>query len=241
MKNWDTYLTTRDKAVFEQAGYGTRAGFGARPALVIVDVNYSFCGHRSEPVLDSIKAWPNSCGEEAWEAIGHLQQVLEVARRQHIPVFYTTANPRRPDGFDAGGWKRKNKRAGGPIGVPGYHMDQIVAEVAPVASDVVIEKLKPSAFFGTPLIGYLTDLGVDTVLVCGSTTGGCVRATVIDAFSYNFRVSVIEECTFDRGQASHAINLFDMNAKYADVVSARETMTYLDGLDGHLFDEKIGF
>lgn len=241
MNPWNNFLTERDRLVFDGAGYGARGGFGLRPALVIVDVNYAFCGHRSEPILESIKSWPNSCGEEAWRAIESLQALLPTVRKQHIPTFYTTASPRRPDGFDAGGWKHKNKRAGGPVGVPGFHMDAIVAEVAPAASDVVLEKLKPSAFFGTPLIGYLTDLGVDTVLVCGSTTGGCVRATVIDAFSYNFKVSVIDECTFDRGQASHAINLFDMNAKYADIVSARETAAYLEGLSATLFDDKIKF
>lgn len=238
---WDSFLTERDRQVFEKAGYGARGGFGQRPALVIVDMNYSFCGHRSEPILDSITAWPNSCGEESWLAIESLKGVLEVARRRHIPTFYTTAAPRRPDGFDAGGWKHKNKRASGPVGVPGYGMDDIVAEIAPVASDIVLEKLKPSAFFGTPLIGHLTDLGVDTVLVCGSTTGGCIRATVIDAFSYNFKVSVIDECTFDRGQASHAINLFDMNAKYADIVSAQETKDYFEQTPGDLYDRKIQF
>lgn len=241
MKAWDKFLTERDRLVFEGAGYGSRGGFGARPALVIVDVNYSFCGHRSEPILESIRAWPNSCGEEAWCAIESLRKLLPVVRKQHIPTFYTTASPRRPDAFDAGGWKHKNKRASGAVGVPGFHMDAIVAEVAPVSSDVVLEKLKPSAFFGTPLIGYLTDLGVDTVLVCGSTTGGCVRATVIDAFSYNFKVSVIEECTFDRGQVSHAINLFDINAKYADIVSASETAAYLESVPANLFDHKIRF
>ncbi len=241
MPIWDKFLTERDNKVFEAAGYGARGGFGARPALVIVDMNYSFCGHKSEPILDSIPVWPNSCGAEAWTAIEHLQNVLEKARAQHIPTFYTTANKRRHDGFDAGGWKHKNRRATGPVGVPGFPMDTIVEEIKPVASDVLIEKLKPSAFFGTPLVGFLTDLGVDTVIVCGTTTGGCVRATVIDAFSYNFKVSVIDECTVDRGQASHAINMFDMNAKYADIVSAQETIDYFGQLRGDLFDKKIGF
>lgn len=241
MTLWPPFLTERDQQVFDEAGYGSIGGFGKRPALVVVDMNYSFCGHKSEPILDSIQTWPNSCGEEAWDAVAALQDLLPTVRKQHIPIFYTTAPPRRPDGFDAGGWKHKNRRTSSRVGVPGYDMNAIVAEIAPRASDVVIEKLKPSAFFGTPLIGYLTDLGVDTVLVCGSTTSGCIRATVLDAFSYNFKVSVIEDATFDRGQASHALSLFDMNAKYADIVSTRAVAEYLERLSGDLYDDKIHF
>src|SRR5207302_2004158 len=84
----------------------------------------------------------------------------------------------------------------------------------------VIEKLKPSAFFGSPLVGHLVEWKVDQVLVVGGTTSGCVRATAVDAFSHNFRVSLVEEGCFDRGEASHAIALWDLNAKYADVVVA---------------------
>jgi nicotinamidase-related amidase len=116
-----------------------------------------------------------------------------------------------------------------------------VREIAPSASDIVIKKLKPSAFHGTPLVGFLNDLHVDTLLICGTTTSGCVRASVIDAFSYNFRVGVIEECTFDRGKASHAINLFDMHAKYADVVGIDQVLDYLESLEIGLFDDKMDF
>ena len=95
---------------------------------------------------------------------------------------------------------------------------------------MVIRKDKPSVFFGTPLMSYLHELQVDTLLVTGTTTSGCVRATVVDAFSYNFKVVVVEECVFDRGQASHQVNLFDMQAKYADVVSLEDALRYLDKL-----------
>jgi nicotinamidase-related amidase len=114
-----------------------------------------------------------------------------------------------------------------------------VAEIAPQPRDVVIGKLKPSAFFGTPLASYLLELKVDTLIVCGTTTSGCVRASVLDAFSLGYRVAVVEECTFDRGEVSHAINLFDMNAKYADVVSLEATTGYLRGLAASLFEGMI--
>ncbi|MEK7281157.1 MAG: isochorismatase family protein, partial [Chloroflexota bacterium] len=96
--------------------------------------------------------------------------------------------------------------------------------------DIVIYKPKASAFFGTPLASLLNALRVDTVLCCGTSTSGCVRASVIDANSYNFHVAVIEECTFDRSQVSHKVNLFDMNAKYADVISLQEAREYITSL-----------
>ena len=105
----------------------------------------------------------------------------------------------------------------------------------PPAADLVIGKLKPSAFHGTPLRSHLTLLGADSLVICGTTTSGCVRASVIDAFSYNLKVSVIEECVFDRGQASHKINLFDMAMKYADVISLKETVDYIRGLPDNLY------
>ncbi|MGZ7445623.1 isochorismatase family protein [Paenibacillus sp. TH7-28] len=241
MRVWDKFLTERDKQVFGNAGYDAKAGFGKRPAVLVIDVSYGFCGHQKEPVLDSVKRWRNSCGESAWEAIPHIQKLLQAAREQRIPVFYSTGVDRRPDGFDAGGWRRKNTRSEEQEGVPGYGSNEIVREIAPEPCDIVIEKLKPSPFHGTPLLGFLNDLGIDTLLICGTTTGGCVRAGVIDAFSYNFFVGVVEECTFDRGEASHAINLFDMNAKYADVVSTEETINYIYQTEKGLFDGKIDF
>jgi nicotinamidase-related amidase len=100
----------------------------------------------------------------------------------------------------------------------------------------VVLKQKPSGFAGTPLLSYLTLLGCDSVLVTGTTTSGCVRATVIDAFSYNFRVILAEEGCFDRSQASHAINLCDMNAKYADVIGVAEVIDYITRLPSGLFE-----
>jgi isochorismate hydrolase len=113
--------------------------------------------------------------------------------------------------------------------------NEIVAEIAPQTGDIIVRKQKPSAFFGTPLMSMLNEVHADSVLVTGTTTSGCVRASVIDAFSYNLKVSVVEECVFDRGQASHKINLFDMAMKYADVVSLKESIDYIDALPDNLF------
>ena len=110
------------------------------------------------------------------------------------------------------------------IDAAGY---RFVEEVAPVPGDVLLPKKHPSAFFGTPLVSHLIDLGVDTLFVTGCTTSGCVRASVADAFAYNFSVVVPEECVYDRSPTSHAVNLWDMNAKYADVMPLAEAIAKL--------------
>jgi maleamate amidohydrolase len=239
MNSWDDILTARDHAVFESSGYGKRMGFGKRPVLLVIDVNYNFVGDRPEPILESIKRWRNSCGDEGWIAIDRIAELLEAVRQREVPVIYTTGQDPRPDGFDSGRWADKNSRRFEDRGRPARNGNEIVPPIAPRESDIVISKAKPSAFFGTLLNSYLVDLQADSVIVCGTTTSGCVRATVVDAFSYNYRVSVVEEGTFDRGQASHKVNLFDMNQKYADVVGQHEVLEYLRALPDGLFDEQM--
>ncbi|MBX9739288.1 MAG: isochorismatase family protein [Beijerinckiaceae bacterium] len=234
---WNQFLTDRDKAVFEASGYGARGGFGKKPALLVIDVNYAFCGDKSEPILESIKRWRNSCGEEAWPAVAAIRSLIDKAHVKGLPVIYTTG-VRREDNWDAGSWGWKNSRGAEKPKVPVSNIDgnQIVAEIAPAPQDIVILKQKPSGFFGTNLASYLQLLGCDSVIVTGTTTSGCVRATVLDAFSLNFRVALAEEGCFDRSQASHAINLRDMNAKYADVVKTAEVLSFFDTLPAGLFE-----
>ena len=231
---WDKFLTERDKAVFEASGYGAKAGFGTRPAFLIVDVSTNFTGERPEPILEMVKTWHNACGEDGWVAIGHIKRLLAACRAKALPVIYTTGE-RRPDGVDLGSWGLKNSRF-----LEDYEREErgnsIVPDVAPLPNELVMRKQKPSAFFGTPLMSYLVDLKVDTILVVGVSTSGCVRASVIDAFSYNYRVAVVEEGCYDRSQASHAINLCDMNAKYADVVGVDAAIDYVRGLPDNLFN-----
>jgi len=229
MALWDDVLTERDKQVFAAAGYGKRQGFGRKPAVIVVDVNYNFVGDAPEPILESIKKYRNSCGEEGWQGVYQIRRLLAGARAKGVPIFYSTAAP-RTTALNAGRWHGKNSRGDEDFHNRSRDGNEIVREIAPHESDTVIFKDKPSVFFGTPLMSYLHELQVDTLLVAGTTTSGCVRASVVDAFSYNFKVVVVEECVFDRGQASHTINLFDMQAKYADVVPLAAALSYLDEL-----------
>ncbi len=234
---WDKFLTARDKAVFAASGYGARAGLGKRPAVLVIDVSFNFCGDRPQPILESIKRWPNSCGEDAWSGIAAIRRLLEAARAKGVPVIYTTGTFRH-DQWDMGSWSWKNARTGEWSARTASNLDgdTIVPDIEPGPKDIVVLKQKPSGFAGTPLSSYLTLLGCDSVLVTGTTTSGCVRATVIDAFSNNFRVTVVEEGCFDRSQASHAVNLCDMNAKYADVIGVAEVIDYINRLPSGLFE-----
>ncbi len=258
---WNQFLTARDKAVFATSGYGARQGFGKRPALLVIDVNHAFCGDKPEPILESIKKWRNSCGEDAWVALPFIRALIDKARDKGLPVIYTTG-VRRGDLWDSGSWAWKNNRsaedaASGDLWDSGSwawknnrsaedvanktvisNLDgnEIMADIAPGPQDIVIYKQKPSGFFGTNLASYLTLLNCDSVIVTGTTTSGCVRASVIDAFSLNYRITLAEEGCFDRAQASHAINLCDMNAKYADVVKTAEVLAFFDSLPSGLFD-----
>jgi len=233
---WEEFLTERDKRVFEASGYGARQGFGKRPALLIIDVSYGFTGDVREPILDSIKRWPNSCGEDAWDAIEVIKTLSTAFRAKKLPVLYTTGVV-RPDNWDAGSWAWKNTRTAEAVPRPTNKIDAnaIVAEIAPQPQDVVVLKQKPSGFHGSNLLSYLVLLGCDSLIVTGTTTSGCVRATVIDAFSNNFRVTVVEDGCFDRSQASHAVNLCDMNAKYADVLPSSVVLDFVATLESDLF------
>ena len=235
--SWNRFLTERDRQVFAAAGYARRQGFGRRPAILVVDVNYNFCGDRPEPILESIKRWRNSCGVEAWDGVVAIAKLLAAARAKGLPVIYSTGTG-RDDGWDRKAWGWKSSRTGERPRTGGTNLDgnTIVPEIAPRPQDIVIGKLKPSAFHGTALQSFLTLLAADSLLVTGTTTSGCVRATVVDAFSANYRVSVIEEGCFDRSQASHAISLCDMNAKYADVVKLDEALDFMGTLPAGLFD-----
>ena len=175
---WFQFLTPRDKEVFAAAGYGARAGYGKRPALLIIDVNYNFCGDRREPIVQSIKRWRNSCGEDAWDALPVLKRVIDAAHTQGLPVIYTTG-VRRPDNWDAGSWSWKNNRNDEAPTVMHTNQDgnEIMPQIAPDPSDIVVPKQKPSGFYGTNLLSYLTLARAATASSCAARrrAAACAR------------------------------------------------------------------
>lgn len=218
------YLEDDERDALARAGYGGRVGLGDRPALLVVDVTWAFCGDDPSAELGTaVEKYPHACGRAAWEAMPATRSLVESARRCELPIFFTRGA--RPTGATGPTrWRDKNARHGS---APADGSD-IVPASGYAATDAVIDKECPSAFFGTPLLRRLIAAGVDSVVVCGGTTSGCVRATVVDAFSCNLRVAVAGDATFDRVRASHRIALFDMNLKYADVASSAALVEQLE-------------
>ena len=218
---WQDALPPDEREILALAGYGKGMPLGSRPALLIIDATLNFTGRSRAPIHSMMEEFPNACGDDAWDAISAMQRVLPVARECGVPVIYTRG-PLRKNDLTLGAWRLTNNRAL-PIGADDEG-ESIVTEIAPHSDDVVLEKLRPSGFFGTPLASILVQLDVDTVLVCGGTTSGCVRATVVDAFSSGLRVGVVADATFDRVQTSKNVSLFDISRKYGRVLEIDEAL-----------------
>ena len=201
---------------YRDQGYGGRIGFGERPALLVVDMQRDFVDPDA----------PMTCAPMAQERLPAVRALVEVCRRGGVPVLFSQGLV-SPDGSDAGLWKAEARLAG-RVQVEGTPGAEIVPELAPGAGEKIIRKRRPSAFFATDLDVFLRGLRVDTLLVCGSSMSGCVRATVVDAFSRDYRTIVVADCVIDRSPVVLETNLFDVGAKYADVVGLPEVEAYLD-------------
>jgi nicotinamidase-related amidase len=228
---WDRYLSEQDRARLQGKEKKPR-GFGQRPALLLIDLYRWVFGDQPEPLPQAAETWPGSCGLAGWEALPHLQQLLAAARAAGIPVVHTTGGSRD----EMAHWSRGTQTdadAGGDSAMLDRlrRRDDIVDEVAPIPGEMVIRKASPSAFWGTPLVGHLISQGIDTIIVGGESTTGCVRASVVDGSTYRFRMVVAEECVFDRVEAPHALELFTMNSKYADVIPVADVLQYLSRIE----------
>ena len=204
--------------------YARKTFVGPAPARLAIDLYELAYQGGPKPPAELAKTYPNSCGEYAYAAIEPTQRLFAAARAAGLPIFYSTGDTRaasRP------GFVAATKRNRPPLNPNDY---SIRPEFKPQAGDVVITKQRASVFFGTPLTAHLTQLGIQTLIVCGESTSGCVRATAVDAYSHGYQVVLVEECCFDRSLLSHKVNLFDMHHKYVDVVHVDEVLTHLDGL-----------
>lgn len=209
---WSGILSPEEVQVYERLAYWrTVREPGVAPALVLVDLENNFTGDRPERILDSIRRYRYSCGEHAWASLPQIRRLLDASRAAGLPILFTRG-AEDPPGATAD--ERRDGR-------------EIVHVVAPAPGERVFEKRAASAFYAGGLLPYLVHAHVDTLLVCGCTTSGCVRATVVDGVSHGFRTVVVAECVFDRAALPHRVNLFDMAAKYAAVWSLAGTLDWL--------------
>lgn len=226
---WDRFLTEEELAHVRTKA-SPRIGFGQRPALLLIDLYRWVFGDEPQPLLEAVEKWPGSCGLNGWRSLPHIQRLLATARAQGIPVIHTTGLDEPIPGWAKGARAGQTRTTSPEMAERRKRMYDIIDEVAPLPNEVVIRKSSPSCFWGTPLMGHLTALGIDTVIVGGESTSGCVRAAVVDGCSYRLRMMVVEECVFDRHPSTHALNLFDMHQKYADVLSLQEVLSHLDSI-----------
>jgi maleamate amidohydrolase len=220
--DWRTVFPEEERRIYEAAGFGRPMAFGDRPCLLVVDVVESFAGAPGQDIYTSIQEYRTSCGTAGETAVANMAQLIQACRRAAVPVAYTKGSVTNK--FHCGDSVKGTR----PDEVARIYGAPIVSSVAPVEGEYVLEKTKSSAFFGTPLTSYLHARGVNTLFICGTATSGCVRATVVDAFSHGYRVFVVEDCVFDRSQLSHAVSLYEMNAKYGSVVPMATVREHLE-------------
>jgi nicotinamidase-related amidase len=233
---WDHFLTEQDRAHLARAKPKTRYGFGRKAAVLSVDNYRAAVGDERLPLLEAVELWPNASGLAGWEALDRIAVLFAHARAAGVPIIHITGMAQEDTGIP--GW---SSRRGGRARVVRDDEAQrdrhrrrydIVEQAAPEPGEVVLTKTAPSAFFGTPLVAHLLSQGIDTLIVVGEAVSGCVRATVVDGCSNRLNMIVVEDCVYDRHEATRAMNLFDIDQKYGDVIGLDEALAHLDGVGG---------
>lgn len=214
---WPRMLDAETRSLL--ARRAERPGLGDRPALIAIDLYDLAYAGGARPVADLQVDHPESCGEFAWKALPSHVAILTAARAAGLPVIHVTyearteADPKNVQPTNRGGR------------TPDASLYQIKRELAPVSGERVVYKKRAGAFFGTPLIAYLNELRIDSLIMIGESTSGCLRASVIEGVSQGFPVEVVAECAFDRHELIHQASLLDMHLKYATVVSLDDALT----------------
>lgn len=224
MSQQDSIIDEVTRERYDAAGFGRPVGLGKNPALLVIDVQYRTAGTEPRPFDEAIKEFTTSCGDVAWDAVAHIADLVGLFRSREWPVIYPYVAPKKS--FDAGALGAKVPGIMN-IAEKGY---EFVPDIAPLEGETLLPKRHPSAFFGTPLLSYLIQAGIDSLVVTGCSTSGCVRGSAVDAFSYNFKVAVPSDAVYDRSRLVHEVNLFDMGQKYADVSTTDELLQTLEAI-----------
>jgi maleamate amidohydrolase len=217
LDRWKGHVPAEELQAYRKAGFGDRIGMGSRVALLNIDTTWMF--------LDPAYAM---CGRRMPELEDSLERITHAFRALDLPIYYSRRDDRSHPTY-RGIWNLKLGTSDTFQYTGDPRADQWPESFGPRAMDRIVLKNKPSAFFSTPLDSFLRYDGVDTLVVVGVSTSGCVRAAVEDAFSYNFRVIVVPQCCGDRSPAAHTANLFDMDMKFADVEDLDDVLAQLEG------------
>jgi len=217
LEKWRGYVPDEELANYAKGAFANRLGIGERPALLNIDSTRMFV----DPEFPQ-------CGAQAMpELVAALVKITEVFRRLGLPIYYSRRDDRSHP-TRRGMWNLKIANADSYIYAEDPRADEWPPEYAPRKEDVIVYKNKPSAFFGTNLASWLRYDRVDTVVMVGLSTSGCVRQAAVDAFSHNFRVTVVEEACGDRSMSAHRANLFDIDMKFGDVEKLEDVTAELE-------------
>lgn len=220
VNGWESVVPEQERQRLLATGFGGDVSIGDRPCLLVVDVVMSFLGRR--PGDEHGTEYVTGCGEEGWQRLATIRRVLAAARHAGIERVLTKGAPGAA-AVVGGAIKLSQDEATARH----IHAAPFPEELTPAPDEFVLKKTKASAFFGTPLLTFLHQRRVDSLIVVGTTTSGCVRATVVDGASYGFPVLVVEDACFDRSRFAHASNLFDIQMKYGSVVTSEEVVRML--------------
>ncbi len=213
---WKDIVTPEILRIYEP--YRREVFVGPRPALLAIDLYNLVYRGGARPPEEIIAEFPSTCGRHAWDAVEPTKRLFAAARKAGLPVLYTTSPT-------VSAVVATNRQRG--LGTVDDDFE-IFEAFRPEDGDVVIVKERASAFYGTPIVAQLNRLGVSSLIVCGESTSGCVRASAVDAYSAGYHVTVAEEAVFDRSILSHKVNLFDLHHKYADVMGVDEIVAHLE-------------
>lgn len=214
LSHYADVIPESDLEAYRKGKHGQRSGFGLRPALMVIDMTYAFV----DPSFDLAH------GDLGRRAVENIRPLLDLFRSKKMPIIHIKGSEGGNNPADWGISRKrlmlKDMKAGRGV--------EIVEELAPLEGEVVIPKTKASAFFATNLQGTLVFNAIDTLIMTGVATSGCVRASVVDAASLNYFVVVPEECIADRARVPHMVNMFDMDMKYADVIPVAEVVAHIN-------------
>jgi len=217
MTPWDDVLDDELRDLL--ARRPVRSMAGKRPVLVAVDLYDLVYDGGPLPVVDLMEKFPASCGEFAWRALPGTVELFEAARAVNIPIVHVTYDTRiETDPRNVHPTNRKRRQ-------PDLALYKFKDELAPGDGELVVYKKRASGFFGTPLSAFLNELGADMLYFVGESTSGCLRASVIEAFSYGYPVAVVADGTFDRYPLNHKVSLLDLHLKYATVVDLADALS----------------